>query len=83
MIYLDLYSKDNCHLCDAARETLQNVQKNFPSELREHKLSEGGLLFELYKDKFPVVIINDNEFCYGRIDTQHLISHLTAIRDGG
>ena len=58
MILVEIYSKDDCQLCDEAKAVLQNVQKEFPFTLKEVKLIPGEGSFEEYKEDFPVIHIN-------------------------
>lgn len=58
MILVELYSKDDCQLCDEAKAVLQTIQKEFPFTLKEIKLIPGEGGFEEYKQDFPVVHIN-------------------------
>ncbi|MFN0158145.1 MAG: glutaredoxin family protein [Bacteroidota bacterium] len=58
MIIVDLYSKDDCHLCEDARAVLESVQKEIPFTLRETKIIPGDEYFEEYKEMVPVVHIN-------------------------
>jgi len=58
MILVELYSKEDCHLCDEARAVIERVKKQIPFTLREFKLTPGDQYFEEYKEMFPVVHIN-------------------------
>jgi len=58
MTLVELYSKDDCHLCDEAKVVIERVQKQIPFKLREFKLMPGDQYFEEYKEMFPVVHIN-------------------------
>ncbi|MEK9138700.1 MAG: glutaredoxin family protein [Bacteroidota bacterium] len=58
MILVELYSKEDCHLCDEAKAVLERVQKQVPFKLREFKLMPGDQYFDEYKELFPVVHIN-------------------------
>ena len=58
MTLVELYSKDDCHLCDEAKVVIARVQKQIPFTLREFKLTPGDPYFEEYKEMFPVVHIN-------------------------
>jgi Glutaredoxin-like domain (DUF836) len=58
MILVELYSKEDCQLCDEARSVLERVQRQIPFHLREFKLTPGDAYFEDYKEMFPVVHIN-------------------------
>ncbi|HYQ86838.1 MAG TPA: glutaredoxin family protein [Bacteroidota bacterium] len=63
MIVVELFSKDDCRLCDRVKETLLRVQERHPFELRETKIREGDEHFERMKDRIPVVHI-DGEFAF-------------------
>lgn len=58
MILVELYSKEECHLCEEARAVLERMQKQIPFMLRELKLTPGDQYFEEYREMFPVVHIN-------------------------
>lgn len=58
MTIVELYSKDDCHLCDEAKVVIKRVQRQIPFILREVKLMPGDPYFEEYKELFPVVHIN-------------------------
>ena len=58
MIIVDLYSRDDCPLCDDAKGVLETVQKEIPFTLRETKIIPGDQYFEEYKEMVPVVHIN-------------------------
>jgi glutaredoxin len=58
MTLIELYSKDECHLCDEAKIVLEKVQQKIPFTLREIKLSPGEDYYEDYKEMIPVVHIN-------------------------
>jgi len=58
MILVELYSKNDCRLCDEARAVLEKVQQHVPFKLRESKLSPGDEYYDEYKEMIPVVHIN-------------------------
>lgn len=61
MTTVELISKDQCHLCEEALEVLNRVLAEIPFDLQIRKLQEGDPEFELYRIRFPVVLI-DGEF---------------------
>jgi hypothetical protein len=63
MTLVELYSKEDCHLCEEAKTVLEKVQKQIPFLLREFKLTPGDQYFEEYKEMFPVVHI-DKELAF-------------------
>lgn len=58
MTIVELYSKEDCHLCEEAKKVLERVREEIPFALREVKLSPGDEYFEEYKELVPVVHIN-------------------------
>lgn len=58
MTLVELFSKDDCHLCDQAKAVIERVQNQIPFSLREIKLTPGDQYFDEYKEMFPVVHIN-------------------------
>ena len=58
MILVELYSGQDCHLCEEAKAVLLKVQKEIPFTLKEIKLVPGDEYYEEYKELIPVVHIN-------------------------
>jgi len=58
MVLVELFSKDNCCLCDEAKGVLLKVQKEIPFELQEIKIQDDENLIREYGTKIPVVFIN-------------------------
>lgn len=75
MTIVELYSKDDCSLCDDARALLEKLQKELPFKVREVHLTESDPLFERYRTKFPVVVIGQAELS-GKISEETLRSLL-------
>ena len=81
MILVELYSKEDCQLCDEARLVLERVQKQIPFKLREFKLTPGDADFEEYKEMFPVVNINKVQTFKYRVSENILRIKLQQIAD--
>jgi len=60
MIVVELFSKDDCHLCDEAKEVLEKVKREIPFHLKEVKLAPGTPEYDEYKEMIPVVRVNGN-----------------------
>lgn len=58
MILVELYSKDDCSLCDEALAVLRKVQHEVPFTLKITKLIPGEEGFDHYREDFPVILIN-------------------------
>ena len=59
---IELYSKDDCGLCDEARKILKSLKKEFFFELKEVKLVEDHPKFNEYFLAVPVVTVGGKEF---------------------
>ena len=79
MILVELYSKDDCHLCDVAKELLLNIQRSHPFELRQIKIQAGDEHFERYHERVPVIFIN-KEFAFQyRIPEKEFIAKIRQM----
>jgi hypothetical protein len=79
MIDVRLFSKDDCQLCDEAKEVLARVQKEIPFTLTESKIVPGEPSFDQFKDSIPVVTINGSLAFTYRVDEQTLRRRLRDI----
>lgn len=67
---IEIYTKDECCLCDEAKAVLSKVKKEIDFELREIKIQDDAHLIQEYGHKIPVVFIN------GRLAFKHHIYEL-------
>ena len=67
---VELFSKDDCHLCDAARIVLKKIQTLHSFDFIERHLDEQSPLHEQFKEKYPVVFVDGVEICYGCVDVE-------------
>ena len=61
MITIEVMTKKDCCLCDDAKEIIEQVIGEFPAEMRMTDIESDSELFERYKEKIPVVLINGEE----------------------
>lgn len=54
---VEIYSKPECSLCDAAKATILRVQQRVPFRLIETNIEEHPELLERYRYDIPVVFI--------------------------
>ena len=81
MILVELYSKEDCQLCEEAKATIERVQQAIPFKLREVKLMPGDQYYEEYKDLVPVVHINKVQAFKYRISENLLKIKLQQLVD--
>ncbi len=66
------YTKAGCHLCDEARELLEDLAAEAPFELTETDIRTDLTLFEEYRYRIPVIIIDGKTTVEGRISLAEL-----------
>jgi glutaredoxin len=73
-----LYTKAGCHLCDDARELLEALAGERDFELRELDIVGDTALFERYRYRIPVIVVDGREVLEGRIAAAELAAALGA-----
>lgn len=63
-----LYTKNNCPLCDEAKELLLVIQKEFDFSLKEVDIYQDDKLLEKYQLMIPVVEVDKEVVDYGQIN---------------
>nr|BBH96037.1 hypothetical protein KTA_42360 [Thermogemmatispora argillosa] len=66
------YTKAGCHLCDEAREMLEDLASQVDFDLTEIDIRGNPELFELYRYRIPVIIVN-GQMLEGRIEYGDLL----------
>ncbi|GLV56533.1 hypothetical protein KDH_33730 [Dictyobacter sp. S3.2.2.5] len=68
------YTKAGCHLCDEARESLDEIATQAEYDLTEIDIRRDMDLFERYRYRIPVVMIDETIVAEGRIEYSDLAS---------
>ena len=68
MLTVTLYAKAGCHLCDEARDYLENAAADFEFELHEIDIRRDPAIFERYRYRIPIIVVNGEERLEGRIE---------------
>jgi glutaredoxin len=66
------YTKAGCHLCEDARDMLDDIAAQIPFELTEIDIRRDMSIFEQYRYRIPVVAINETVVAEGRIEYSDL-----------
>ena len=78
MIEVSIYSRSNCHLCEVALETLEQLQKEF-SFLIVKKLIDGDQnLEEKYGEQVPVILIDGEIHDFFKLNETRFRKALTS-----
>lgn len=64
---MTFYTKAGCHLCDDAREMLEDIAAITDYELTEIDIRSDPRIFEQYRYRIPVIIVNGEDIVEGRI----------------
>jgi len=68
------YTKAGCHLCDDAREMLEEIASERTYNLTEIDIRSDMALFEQYRYRIPVIIVDETHIVEGRIDYNDLLN---------
>ena len=61
MITIEIMTKKDCCLCDTAKKVVAEVLADFPAKMVLTDIESDPELFDRYKDKIPVALINGKE----------------------
>ena len=61
MITIEVMTKKDCSLCEDAKAIIEQVISQVPVALKMTDIESDPELFERYKEKIPVVLINGEE----------------------
>ncbi|MES9683514.1 glutaredoxin [Bacillus sp. AFS001701] len=73
---LTLFTKENCGLCEEAKDAIRLVQSEYEIEVNEIDIYSDDALLEEYQLMIPVIQMNGETVAYGKI---HKIDILNAI----
>ena len=71
-LQVTFYTKAGCHLCDNARDMLDEIAAQTAYELTEIDIRRDTELFERYRYRIPVIMLNETIAAEGRIDYNEL-----------
>lgn len=66
-VQVTFYTKAGCHLCEEAREMLDDIAAQTEYELQEIDIRSNLEIFEEYRYRIPVIIVNETTVIEGRI----------------
>jgi glutaredoxin len=73
-----LYTKPDCHLCEAALATLMEVQRELPFELAIRDITAAPELHRAYFERIPVVSLDGEELFEYFLDAEALRERLES-----
>ena len=66
------YTKAGCHLCDDARDMLDEIASTVEYDLKEIDIRSDAELFERYRYRIPVILVDGTIAAEGRIEYSDL-----------
>lgn len=79
-IELKFIVKPGCHLCDQARDVINDVLMDFPMvKFTEQNMLESQDLVNKYSEEIPVLLINDTQFSFWKVDADKLRTKLQGM----
>jgi len=84
-IQLTMVVRQGCHLCEVAESDLARVLGRFSAEYPETGYGvelveiEGKPEYEKYTDDIPVLLINDKQVAFWRIDEDRVFEQLRKL----
>ena len=82
MITIEVMTKKDCYLCDDAKEVIEQVIAEIPAEIKMTDIESDPELFERYKEKIPVVLINGEESFVFKVHPVTLRKKLEKLLEG-
>ena len=73
-----LYSKPDCYLCDEMKNVIANLKKESEFDFEEINIELNEILFDKYKEKIPVLMLNGRMIAKYRITREKLFKILTS-----
>ena len=80
MTVVTIYSRKNCHLCDAAIESLETVKSELNFEIKKIFIDGDTELINKYGEEVPVIHIDGKHHDIFRVDLERFRSSLEKHR---
>jgi glutaredoxin len=74
------YTKAGCHLCEDARELLDEIATRQNYILTEIDIRGDLAIFEQYRYRIPVILVEDAALVEGRISLQELENAFQSVQ---
>jgi glutaredoxin len=75
-VRLTLITRQECHLCDVAKEAIARVAEVSGEQWREVDVDSDPHLQDEYWDRVPVILLDGKEHGYWRVEEDRLLQDL-------
>ncbi len=79
-LQVTFYTKAGCHLCEDARDMLNEIASETLYELTEIDIRRDIELFERYRYRIPVIMINETLVAEGRVEYNELVHAFNSVQ---
>lgn len=79
-IEVTFYTKAGCHLCEDARELLEEIAQEIEYGLTEIDIRSDMAVFEMYRYRIPVIVINQEKVLEAPIEADELAQAFQQAR---
>lgn len=76
MIEVALYTKDECSLCDKAKEVILVVREQIPFEYVEVDITSDEAIYEEFREQIPVIFVNGRKAFKFHVTAEALTARL-------
>jgi glutaredoxin len=80
MTKITIYSRNGCHLCDDAFNTLESMREELNFEIDVIDIDQNAELVKLYSDQVPVIHIDGMHHDFYKVDPVRFRSSLEKHR---
>ena len=80
MTKVTIYSRQRCHLCEDAENTLRSLREELNFEIEVIDIDEDAELVKLYSDQVPVIHIDGIHHDFYKVDPLRFRSSLEKHR---
>ena len=80
MTKITIYSRNGCHLCDDAINTLESMREELNIEIDVIDIDQSAELVKLYSDQVPVIHIDGIHHDFYKVDPVRFRSSLEKHR---
>jgi glutaredoxin len=75
-INIEIFTKNDCSLCDQAKEILESVLPDFPAKLKSINITSDPQLVSLFGQKVPVIRVDGEEWFKFKVSEEVLRKRL-------
>ncbi len=78
-VHVEMFSRPGCHLCDEARDVIEEARTRFAFDFHVVNIDEDSELESAYGSEIPVVRINGNKAFKYRVSRRELERKLERL----